>query len=237
MNHFKKAIIGAIIGFVIASALALLGAKLYYRFMPGDWFLNYYYIKVDDSVIGSDVQMTLCRKIRYEKAHINATRTFILKNEQGVFAPVANYDFDAEIERLPNTNCAPLRIGAEDHPQQSGTYKFITEADFQVNGNRKTIRYESNEYKISETTQSIQDRIDELQRQIDDLKAQLAAMPQTRSTTTVIAPGATARTTTPLQPTNQDAVQQNSQPANPPPESILPIINDPLIGCVATLCI
>lgn len=42
-------------------AIFWVGTQLYYRFAPSENFLNYYYAKVDDTPVGTEPLMTLCR--------------------------------------------------------------------------------------------------------------------------------------------------------------------------------
>lgn len=174
---YRKPIVGAISGFVIFSSIALLGTSLYYRFMPAEYFVNYYYTKVDDSEVGKDVQFTSCRTVRGTNIRFSATRTFLLKGDNNrQFFPAGEYIFDAGIEKLPDTNCQPLRISPKRQPQEPGTYKLVTEGTFSVNGYIKHIRYESNEYKITATASSIELQIQELQARIDELKSELNSL-------------------------------------------------------------
>lgn len=221
----KKQLHGAILGFFVFAAVAIMGAKLYYRFMPGDWFIDYYYAKIDDSSVNSDVTGTLCRKIRASKPTINATRTFYLEQQSdGKFVPVGEYSFKADVEKLQDTNCQPIRILAKNHPKKAGTYKFHTEAKFMVEGYEKTISYDTNAYKITETQASLAQQIENLQKQIeqnkeeiDRLKKLIEQNPAPGPTTSTPKPNQDAQNTSPMQNLNPNEPQHPDTPDPKPP--------------------
>lgn len=241
MKHVVRSLIGAAIGFILFAGLAFVSASAYYRFVPGKWFIDYYYVKADDTAVGLDVQVTVCRKVRANNLRINATRTFLSRQVDGKFQPVGEYQFEAGVEQLTDTNCQPIRIAAKDHPQQAGTYKFVTEADFEVNHNRKVIRYESNEYKLTATPQSLVDEIKRLEAQIEELRKRI---PDGFSGLTPADgnPNLDARTVVPLTPAQPSAEQRtapsnNSQPqgsSSPPPPTEQPAQPTSIIPGVET---
>lgn len=227
MNRYKRSLVGAVVGFVLFSGLAFLGSRLYYRFMPGEWFIDYYYTKVDDSTVGSDVTGTLCRKVRAPKPTINATRTFYMEQQaDGKFVPVGEYSFKADVEKLSDTNCQPIRILASNHPKKAGTYKFHTEATFMMSGYQKTISYDTNIYKITETKLSINEQIKKLQEQVKDNEREIKRLEKLLGETTATGPTSAepqpnqdAQNTTPPTPLNPNEPQHPSQPVEEPPKS------------------
>jgi hypothetical protein len=165
------------IAFFILSFYAIfwVGQQLYFKYAPADHFLDFYYAKVDDTPIGTEPLMTLCRRVNTEGIKIAAVRSFIqcqsADSERGEV--VAEYQFDAGIEKL-ETNCQTLRLG--NQPQVVGSYRVHTEFEFYINGNRKSGAYDTNKYNMTPLTLSVDEQIDELQREIRLLEAQVKAL-------------------------------------------------------------
>lgn len=154
-------------------AIFWVGQQLYYGLMPGQHFLNYYYAKVDDTPVGTDPLATLCRRVSTEGIQIKAFRTFIqYEDATGKQSVVGEYRFDAGVEQ-GDSNCQNVRLAKQ--PQREGTYSVHTEYEFYVSGYRKTGSYDTNKYKMTPTTLSLQDQIQALQDQIEILKGRLEA--------------------------------------------------------------
>lgn len=182
-------------------AIFFVGQQIYYRVAPADSFLNYYYAKVDDTPIGTEPLMTLCRTVNYENLKIEAFRTFIYYDEAGRSSQVAEYNFEANVEK-GDGNCTNIRL--KKQPQRAGTYRAHTEYVFYVAGAKKSGQYDTNQYKMTETNISLEAQIEALQQQIDILRAQLEA----RSVNMPAAP------TTSVQPR-----QQNTTPGTTPTQA------------------
>jgi len=153
-------------------AIFYVGQQIYYRVAPADSFLNYYYAKVDDTPIGTEPLMTLCRTVNYENLKIEAFRTFIYYDEAGRSSQVAEYNFEANVEK-GDGNCTNIRL--KKQPQRAGTYRAHTEYVFYVAGAKKSGQYDTNQYKMTETNVSLEDQIRTLQDQINILRSQLEA--------------------------------------------------------------
>ena len=169
-------------------AIFWVGSQLYYKYADSKNFLDYYYAKVDDTPVGTNPLLTLCRTVHYRGIKIEAARTFIYYDDGDNQQPVAEYEFEANVEKT-DTNCQTLRLAKQ--PQRAGTYRIHTEIAFYVNGFKKTDSYDSNKYEMTETSQSIEAQIEVLQRQIDSLRAQLKAeraKENSSSNTTIIVP-------------------------------------------------
>ena len=57
--------------------LFFVGQQIYFRVAPAENFLDYYYAKVDDTPVGTEPLMTLCRRVEYDGIKIEGFRTFI----------------------------------------------------------------------------------------------------------------------------------------------------------------
>lgn len=171
MKAQYKPIRNAVIGFMVAVVLYLVGNWAYYRFAPPKWFLNYYSVHVSNASVDEDVPFTVCRQKRYPNLYIGASRTFFLITEDEKDTPVGEYKFDAIIEE--GTECQNIHISKDVHPQKPGTYYAHTEAEFWVNGHRKVISYDTNYYEIDDTQESLERRIEQLERELAKLKLRL----------------------------------------------------------------
>lgn len=198
--------------------------QAYYGLMPGNHFLNYYYAKVDDTPVGTDPLATLCRRVSTEGIQISAFRTFIqYEDSTGKQQVVGEYRFDAGVEQ-GDSNCQNVRLSKQ--PQREGTYSVHTEYEFYVSGYRKTGSYDTNQYKMTPTTMSLQDQIQTLQGQIDILKSRLEAQGVDTSGLTPVTPqqgaapssgsSSVAQPTTPqAQPSNPNSPVQPTTPSTP----------------------
>lgn len=197
MKHLGRSITFAVIGFLLFASAAQFVEHLYYRVMPGDYFLDYYYVKVSDATVGDAVPLTLCRHTHFEEFRLDATRTFIYILDGKRSQTVAEYTLHPTIEHT-NSPCQSLQIPVNRQPQRAGTYQLHVTGSFTVNGYRKTISYTSNEYSLSDTQQSLQTRLQQLTDQITQIQAQLQQLAQPTSTHTVIVePTQTTTTTSP----------------------------------------
>lgn len=174
MRRLLRSLIGAVLGFLLFSAVAFAAQQGYYRFMPAKWFLNYYYAHADNAPVGAPVPLTVCRSRRYGYVTFNATRTyFLFMNQDGSRrSPLKQEPFTVNITSGAS-NCSTIQLKTTQQPQQAGTYVIHTEGEFYVHGYRKTLVWETQPYVISETSQSIQKEIQQLQQQIQSLQQQL----------------------------------------------------------------
>lgn len=193
-------------------AIFWVGQQLYFKYAPADQFLDFYYSKVDDTPVGTDPLMTLCRRVASEGIKISATRTFIEyldeKDQKGTVC--AEYQFDAGIEKR-ETNCQPLRL--KNQPQVAGTYRVHTEYEFYINGNRKSGSYDSNQYKMTAITLSTDEQINALQRQIELLQAQIDELKKREDNDATASTQPTTQHQNTAQ-TQQQATTQGSQAQN-----------------------
>jgi len=134
-------------------AIFWVGTQLYYRFAPSENFLNYYYAKVDDTPLGTEPLMTLCRRVEFDGIKIDAYRTFIYYEAGGKTTQVAEYNFEANVEK-GDGNCTNIRL--KNQPQREGTYRAHTEYVFYVDGVKKAGQYDTNQYKMTPTATSPQ---------------------------------------------------------------------------------
>ena len=199
------------------------GQQLYFKYAPAENFLNYYYAKVDDTPVGTEPLMTLCRRVDYDGIKIEGFRTFISYEDNGKSTQVAEYNFEANVEK-GDGNYTNIRL--KKQPQREGTYRAHTEYTFYVNGQRKAGQYDTNQYKMTPTNDSINDQIDALQAQIDALKEQLKSrgveVPETPATDTESDDTIESTPTTQSQAqTTPDTTQtaDNSTSDTPPPEA------------------
>lgn len=195
-------------------AIFWVGTQLYYRFAPSENFLNYYYAKVDDTPVGTEPLMTLCRRVEFDGIKIDAYRTFIYYEAGGKTTQVAEYNFEANVEK-GDGNCTNIRL--KNQPQREGTYRAHTEYVFYVDGVKKAGQYDTNQYKMTPTSLSLQAQIEALQAQIDALKAQLISQGETvPETPTVDDSDQSSSTSSPQssssnsQQSSNTAAQQNS---------------------------
>lgn len=227
---------------ILASyAVLLAGQQAYYRFMPANYFLNYYKAEAHNVEVGENGHMTLCRSKHYSNFKLEATRTFLKQDPQknNDFVPAYEYRFEPIIEN--GAECQDIVIPPTRQPQEPGTYYIHTEADFYVNGYRKTISYDSTRYKVIENDRSIQQRIDDLQRQIDTLRAMLTPTASAPSQTTPAIASSNSRTlsggqsSTNNSSTNTPSQSNNTQTSSatiPPPDNEGVIVDLPLLPVI-----
>lgn len=229
MRRIEKSIVGAVVGFIVFAALAAAVQNVYYRVLPGSWFLNYYYAKVDNALVGQNVQMTLCRTKRIDYIQAEATRLFISTTDG---RSISEYRFNLTIDG--QERCTSVQIPVSRQPQIPGTYIIRTSGAFYVQGNRKTFNYSSLPYVVSVIPGSVQDRINQLQQQINDLQ-QVRATPRTP----IMAPVTSLRLTsqTPTQPAAVTSTATSPAPDPvPTPEASQPPANPPTpLSAVLTL--
>ncbi len=162
---------GAFFGLAMLIYLSIVGLIIptYYAFAPPRSFVDFYYARVADTQVGTEPQLTLCRRINYDNVKISAVRTFIQHEKNGTSETVGEYSFDATVSQgESDSNCINVRLKGQ--PQVAGTYSTSTSVEFCVGGHRKTYSYNSNEYKMLPVKQTDKERIDDLQRQIDEIK-------------------------------------------------------------------
>lgn len=191
-------------------AIFWVGTQLYYRFAPSENFLNYYYAKVDDTPVGTEPLMTLCRRVEFDGIKIDAYRTFIYYEAGGKTTQVAEYNFEANVEK-GDGNCTNIRL--KNQPQREGTYRAHTEYVFYVDGVKKAGQYDTNQYKMTPTALSLTAQIDALQTQIDALKAQLISQGETVPETPTVDDSDQSSSTSSPQGTSSNSQQSSTTPA------------------------
>lgn len=218
MRGFVKSLIGALVGFLLFAVLSQAVTWGYYRFVPATWFLNYYYARADNAVIGQPVALTLCRHKHYQDIDLAATRTFIYSvSGQGTqAAPIREYTFNAHIENLTKP-CTTVQLKTSQQPQKAGTYVIHTEAEFFVHGDRKTISYDTPPYVVGETTQSVQQQIKQLQTEIQVLEKQLSQLAPHSSSSSLAALSAPSSGSSGTQPTLSGSTAPAGSPARQTP--------------------
>jgi hypothetical protein len=225
-------------------ALFFVVEHLYFRFAPADHFLKYRSVFVQDAEEGDDVRFSACRD-KDANYHITGTRTFyrISENEPEPRRRIQTIDVDTTLE---NSECANLFIAPDDFYHEPGKYMFVSDLCFFVFKYEKCITHETNVYEIRPrhnlTPAEIQQQIEELQRQIDALKAQLAMIPASRSisnsTSQTTTPQANSRSAESSPRNDSPGPPDETQSPSPPRESIIPGVNEPLIGCpIGGLCL
>ena len=131
---------------VLIYVLLALAQQMYYRYMPANYFLHYYKAQAHDTQVGKDLHVTLCRTKHYSNFKLEAVRTFFMQKAEpsNDFVPAYNYRFAPEIE--DGDECQDIVLTPKRQPQKAGTYYIHTEAEFYVNGYRKSISYDTNRY-------------------------------------------------------------------------------------------
>lgn len=191
-------------------AIFWVGTQLYYRYAPADNFLNYYYAKVDDTPVGTEPLMTLCRRVEFDGIKIDAHRTFIYYEAGGKTTQVAEYNFEANVEK-GDGNCTNIRL--KNQPQREGNYRAHTEYVFYVDGVKKAGQYDTNQYKMIPTALSLQAQIEALQAQIDALKAQLISQGETVPETPTVDDAQPSSSTSYPQASSSNSQQSSNTPA------------------------
>lgn len=216
------------IAFFVLSFFAIfwVGQQLYFKYAPASNFLDFYYVKVDDTPVGTEPLLTLCRRVNTEGIKISAVRSFIqFKDADDNAGQVrAEYQFDAGIEKR-DTNCQNLRL--KKQPQVAGDYVVHTEYEFYINGNRKSDSYDSNRYKMTPISLSLDEQVKALQLQIDELNRQIDALKARAGSSST---GGSSATTTPRSsPTTSSgatpgpsATSPSLPPVNVPPSAATP---------------
>lgn len=173
----------------------------YYAFLPGKWFFNVKSATATSISINQPLPFTLCRQIRYPKISADdniTTRSYFKLVGSNQPESSGEYAFSPGYEG--NNTCQVIMIPATKHPNKGGTYYIYTSIDFYVSYEgyrfKKTANYTSKPFKISDTTQSLQDRIIELENQIEQLKDILRSR------------GVTVPESQPANNTTQDTQQQ-----------------------------
>lgn len=199
------------IGLLMYFTITSLVVPTYYALAPARSFVDYYYARVADTPVGTEPQMTLCRRINYDAIRIDAVRTFIYVEKDGKESQVTDYNFKANISQGESSgNCINVRLRGQ--PMEEGTYRTITSIEFYVHGHRKTYSYNSNQYKMLPEERTDEQRINELQRQIDEIKGVDATIitPSAPITQPVEAPRQQSANVAPQQPTQTAQTTQDT---------------------------
>ena len=196
-----------------------LAPRFYYMAMPGSYWINLNEPVVaanPTTSVGKDVTFKLCRTLRSGPIKVFHTRSYY-RIESGKQTPVKSYVFTRTYS-APKTCQYPV-IPADDLPDRSGVYKVRTDLAFRIHGSSKTMSHEFT-VNLTDTAQTLEERIQELEEQIYELKQQrgvlLPAVP------TTAAPAATQNATTAA-----PAATQNATTAAPPPTLVIRQVTDP----------
>lgn len=195
----------------------------YYRFMPGSWFLDVQGTPhIADGNVSDTLTLTFCRSTRYPNISALGARSYYLVADNHKTA-AGSYRFAPRFEQ--QDGCQYISVPPDKHPQKAGTYLAHTELTFKVRGHEKTVKYDTNTFRLTDTRQSLEDRIKELQRQIDDLLSQQQALPafvEPVSGGSVSQPTTNPSTATNAQqtaPTSSTAPVDPTTPAAPEPDT------------------
>lgn len=173
MTRFKKSLVGAVIGFGLFAGVSATVQWAYYRFTPASWFISIQGVpEIANASVGSDLLLTFCRSTRDTGYDTVSTRSFYSVATDGTYTAAGQYQFKATIEH--DKVCQTIHIPPDKHPNKAGTYTAHTDMAFVVHGHEKVLSYDTNQFVISDTKQSIEQQIQELQRQIDELRHQLS---------------------------------------------------------------
>ena len=226
---------GAFFGLGLVIYLSIIGLIIptYYAFAPPRSFVDYYYARVADTPVGTEPQLTLCRKINYDNVKISAVRTFIYHTDADNKETVGEYSFDANVSQAESTgNCVNVRLKGQ--PMTAGTYSTSTSIEFFVGGHRKTYSYNSNQYKMIEVETTDEEKIQQLQKQIDEINdksGQSGSTTAPRVDPTPAAPQSAA----PVQDQPIAAAPSNPTPAPTEPTTPAPQPDNSILGRVNQL--
>lgn len=222
-----------------------MGEKLFYRFMPAEYFLSYYSVNVPNDKKLEEHREVPFKVCRHAKGNyfVEGTRSYYKLREASQRDSGSFIKSQPVSGTLRDDECSDVTISPESFDHTEGDYYFTTYLTFKVNGNEKQVKYESNTYHISKpsmTNQEILNRIVELEKEIELLKLKFlertgeqapdtSGRGNTSSTTnststTTDGTTTTQSTTTTNTPTSRPTAQPAAPttPATPPPTSILP---------------
>lgn len=235
-------------------AFLYIGELAWYRYQPANHFMNYTKFDVNNAEEGNDVPFQACKDI--DQPYKVTGDRIIYRIPEGsqpqdrVFA--GNYKIDSTVTA---DRCVNGFIFQEQFNHEPGNYIAYTSFDFEVkHGFRKRVTFESNVYTIFPvrvgSVEEIEKRIFELEKEIELLKLQLqqARMEQSTNTgqPTTDTPARTDAGITPMQSNPQTAASPpppaptpapTPSPTPPPERSVIPIFDEPAIGCIGIICI
>lgn len=161
--------------FAIASVciylLLFVGIRAYYRYMPASWFIDIQGIPhIDNGQVGANLTLTFCRRTRYPDIKAIGARGFYLLTSAGHETPVEHYTFNPTFQG--DKQCQYITLTPNKHPEVAGTYISHTDLTFYVDGHKKVIGYNTNTFVISDTKQSLEQQIQQLEKEIKALQGQ-----------------------------------------------------------------
>lgn len=227
--------------------IAFMLVQLFSFFAPGVAFLRYDDATAQPTFAGQAVPVELCRTrlspfVGAIEAH--ATRTFYRADKlSGPFTSVGQYEFNPDIE--DSDKCVSVPIKPEHFKHFAGYWKFHTDLTFTINGYDKTTKYDSNIYQVfpaqtnAQQQLQLQERIDDLQRQLDQLRADTNTTPAITRSSGNTNPTTPAATTS--EPPEADAAGTNTptqsapQPAQPAALQAHPGVLQAIINGVVNL--
>lgn len=186
-SSFNRRLVGTLIGILLIGGFYIIGTGVTHSVQDTiarneraadiqrvkdaspEEYVNFYSVKVDDTPIGDDPNLTLCRKLGHGTVKVDAVRTFI-RYESGREVQVETRPFEASIEEsITNTDCTTVPLRGQ--PQVVGEYSIFTDYCFNVEVHQEIIKkcdnYSSNKYKITDDVQQLKQRIEDLQQEYD----------------------------------------------------------------------
>lgn len=234
-----------IVAYTLAfTGLLFLGEFMYYRYSPGERFVNYNSFQFNTATEHKDVPFQACKDTDYAYKVDGERKIYRIPEGKGEIDKerVGGYPLDSIISK---ERCVSAFISTKQYDFEPGNYQVYTTFNFSVKyGNRKSVTFKSNIFTVvparPSTVEEIQKKIDELQKQIDLLKLQLAA---TQAGVSFAPQADTQLGTTQAQQTTSDDIDsfpedsapssQSQQPqpptTTPPPDNEGIIINLPLL--------
>lgn len=207
--------------------LFFVAQHFYYWAMPGEHFVKFYKIQVQNAEEGEEIPFQVCRTKR-ANYQVEGFRTFysIPNNDDPQGVRTAQVKIQGALE---DEECANLFVRLEQFTHTPGNYYFVTELRFSVEGFDKFVRYKSNVYTVTKKQQlspdEIQKQIDELQMQIDRLREQLAlARADTGNVAAGSPPNNTNATQTQPQPIASSTTSPSPSPQPTQPQPVTPTV-------------
>lgn len=186
-SSFNRRLVGTLIGILLIGGFYIVGTGAFNTYQdtlarnqraadiqrvkdanPKE-YVNFYSVKVDDSTIGDNPNLTLCRKLPHGTVKIDAVRTFI-RYENDQQKQVEARAFKAAIEKsITNTDCTTVAL--QGQPQVVGEYSIFTDYCFNIEIHGESVKkcdnYSSNKYNITDDINQLKQRIQELQEEYD----------------------------------------------------------------------
>lgn len=199
-----------------------LAPKAYYLAMPGSWWVDVTGpVTMTNAGVGRTSTLTFCRDLRRSPIDVQMTRSFY-RVEGARLVPIS--DYTRAITLQGPDGCRYPTITADQLPKQAGSYQARTTYTFCIEGNcSKTIAFDLDQpFIVSDTSRSLELRIQELQEQIYQLQQQRGGPSGSRPTTPQNPAPAAATTTSQAVPPNLVVRQQTETTRSTTPPSSVP---------------